>query len=219
MQSDRNLPDRPADGVIAVPEIRDYHAINAQLVGRLDSGHRTIRLAGVRGHRLLAAGLAGGWSAVIELDGDAGPELAAGLDAPGLTIVCRGRADDGAATGLRAGTVLVLGTVGVALGYAQRGGLVVAADGAGARAGLRQSGGDLVLIGRVGPLAGERQSGGCLFAVGDRLGPHAGHGRRGGRFVNLQAVASEAAQGAAAADRALCLARLEPLRPWLDAPI
>ncbi len=83
MDRDPHPADRPADVVIAVPEIRDYHAINSELVHRLDLGHRTIRLAGVRGQRLLAAGLVGGWSAVIELEGDAGPELAAGLDAPG----------------------------------------------------------------------------------------------------------------------------------------
>jgi glutamate synthase domain-containing protein 3 len=208
--------DRPGDVVIAVPEIRDYHAVNADVVRRLDAGHRLVRLAGVRGQRLLAAGLAGSWTAVVEVDGDAGPELAAGLDAPGLNVVCRGRADDGAASQLRAGTVLVLGEVGVAFGYAQVGGLAVARGAAGARAGLAQSGGDLVLLGAAGPLAGERQIGGRLFALADRIGPHAGRGRRGGRFIRVAAAETGVGHRGARADRAEWIARLEPLREWLE---
>ena len=36
---------------------------------------------------------------VIEVDGDAGPELAAEMDAPGVTVVCRGSTADGGAAG------------------------------------------------------------------------------------------------------------------------
>jgi glutamate synthase domain-containing protein 3 len=208
---DNHPADCPADVVIAVPEIRDYHAINSELVRCLDAGHRIHHLAGVRGHRLLAAGLAGTWTALIEVEGDAGPELAAGLDAPGVIVVCRGRADDGAASRLRAGTVLVLGEVGIAFGYAQAGGVAVARSGAGSRAGLGQSGGDLILLGTAGPLAGERQSGGRLFAFADRIGPHAGRGRSAGRLIRL-AVDGD---GSTAVDRAEWTARLEPLRPWI----
>ena len=59
--------------MISVPEIRDYHAINSEIVRHLDRGCRMIRLAGVRGQRLMASGLAGPWDATIEVDGDAGP--------------------------------------------------------------------------------------------------------------------------------------------------
>ena len=45
-----NTRDSPADVVLAVPEIRDYHAINSEIVRHLDAGRRTIRLAGVRGN-------------------------------------------------------------------------------------------------------------------------------------------------------------------------
>ncbi|HZW31510.1 MAG TPA: glutamate synthase [Isosphaeraceae bacterium] len=181
---DSRALDRPAAVVLAVPEIRDYRAINQELVRHLDRGCPSIRLTGALGQRLLASGLRGRWSAMIEIEGDAGPELAAGLDAPGLTVVCRGSAGDGAASGLKAGRVLVLGRVGTAVGYAQGGGLIMVAGTAGARAGLGQLAGDLILIGGAGPLAGERQSGGRLIAQAD-LGPHAGRGRRGGRFLRL----------------------------------
>src|SRR4051794_29906274 len=69
----------PAATSIPVPELRDYHQINAELVRRLDLGQRHVRLEGVAGHRLLVAGLAGPWQAIVEVDGNAGPELAAEL--------------------------------------------------------------------------------------------------------------------------------------------
>jgi methylamine---glutamate N-methyltransferase subunit B len=205
-------PGRPAEVVIVVPEIRDYHAINAEVVRHLDAGRARIRLADARGERLLAAGLNGPWAAVLEVDGHAGPELAAGLDATGLTIVCRGGADDGGASGLRAGRVIVLGEVGVAFGYAQRGGLAVAAGNAEGRAGLGQSGGDLVLLADAGPRAGERQSGGRLYALADRVGPHAGLGRRGGRLIRI------ARDDRNAADRLELIGTLGPAREWLGPP-
>lgn len=193
--------------VIAVPEIRDYHEINKEIVRHLDEGQRTIRLSGVRGQRLLAAGLRGGWTATIEVDGDAGPELAAGLDAPGLIVVGLASAADGAASGLRAGTLAILGDVGLALGYAIRGGLVIAAGPAGARAGLGQSGGQIVVLGEVGPMAAERQSGGRFVAPEGRLGPHVGLGRRGGELVQL------------APGDLVRLAILDPVREWLGPSI
>ena len=171
--------------VVSVAEIRDYHLINAEVVRHLDAGQLHVQLVGAEGQRLLLAGLAGAWTAVIEIDGRAGPELAAGLDAAGLTVVCRGPAADGAARGMRGGLIIVRGDVGAAVGYAQVGGAVVVWGAAGPRAGLNQAGGDLMLLGRVGALAGERQAGGRVFAVGAWLGPHASHGQRGGRFLTL----------------------------------
>lgn len=168
---------------ISIPEVRDYQRINAELVRHLDAGHGRVRLVGAEGQRLLAAGLAGAWEAVIEIEGFAGPELAAGTDAPGLSVVCRGPAADGAGSRLRNGRVMVLGDAGPAVGYAQSGGTIVVSGDAGPRAGLNQSGGVLVLLGSVGPLAGERQSGGYLFAFGHRLGAHAFRAQSGGRFI------------------------------------
>ncbi len=188
---------------IAVPEIRDYHEINKEIVRHLDEGRRTIRLSSVRGQRLLAAGLRGGWSATIEIEGDAGPELAAGLDAPGLTVIGLGSAADGAASGLRAGTLVILGRVGPALGYAMRGGLVVAAGSVGPRAGLGQSGGEIVVFGEAGPMAAERQSGGRFLIARGRLGPHPGFGRRGGERIEV------------AADDLFRLEILDSVREWL----
>jgi len=197
--------------VLTVPEIRDYQRINAELIQRLDAGHRLVRLAGVERQRLLVSGLKGRWEAVVEVEGEAGPELAAGLDAPGLTVVCRGAAADGAASGLRSGRVVILGAAGAAVGYAMRGGTAVVAGDAGPRAGLNQSGGILVLLGKAGRLAGERQSGGTLFIGADRLGPNAAVGRRGGRFVRLSpATATDPA------DAEQLRGVLDGVRPWLE---
>lgn len=213
MDASREI-EGPAEAVIAVPEIRDYHAINAEIVRHLDAGCRTIRLSGVRGQRLLASSLVGPWSGVIVVDGDAGPELASGLDAPGVIVVGRGQAADGAASGLKAGQVVVLGQVGMAFGYAMSGGLAVASGDAEGRAGLCQSGGDLVLLGRSGPLAGERQSGGRLYLFAESLGLHAGRGRRGGRFVAI--APEELAQSTGeVADRIEWAGLLAPLGAWL----
>jgi glutamate synthase domain-containing protein 3 len=170
---------------LLIPEIRDYQRINAELVGLLDAGHTRVRLARAEGQRLLVSGLRGSWKAEVEVEGLIGPELAAGLEAPGLTVVSRGDALDGAGSGLVAGLVMVLGRAGSALGYAQRGGLLAVRGDAGPRAGLNQSGGVLIVGGGLGRLAGERQSGGHFFALKANLGPHAGHARRGGRFVAL----------------------------------
>lgn len=209
----------PHAGPVAVPvvpvaEIRDYHLVNAEVVRHLDAGRVHVRLVGAEGQRLLLAGLAGAWTAVIEIDGRAGPELAAGLDAPGLTVLCRGPAADGAARGLRGGLILVRGDVGAAVGYAQVGGAVIVSGAAGPRAGLNQVGGDLMLLGRVGALAGERQAGGRLFAVGAWLGPHASRGHRGGRFLTL-AGRDDLATGLDPDDTHAATTLLGRAFPWL----
>jgi methylamine---glutamate N-methyltransferase subunit B len=210
---DSRSPSTAVEVLISVPEIRDFHAINAEILRHLDRGYRRIRLAGVRGQRLIVSRLTGPWDATIAVDGDAGPELAAGLEAPALTVVCLGQAADGAASGLRAGRLLALGLVGTAFGYAQQGGRAVAVAHAGPRAGLRQSGGDLVLLGHAGPLAGECQSGGRVFAFADRLGPHAGRGSRGGRFIRLGPGPGGSPEPVA--NRNALLDVLEPVRAWL----
>ena len=205
--------DDPRVPTVSIPDVRDYERINAELVQRLDGGHAHVRLVGAEGQRLLVAGLTGPWHALVEVEGRAGPELAAGLDAPGVTVVCRGGAADGAARGLRGGRVLVLGDAGSALAYAQEGGAVIAARGAGPRAGLNQRGGVLVLLGAVGRLAGERQSGGHVFALAGQVGPHAGRGRRGGRFVTLPGPGD--LTGVAAEDASLFGSLMGELSPWL----
>jgi glutamate synthase domain-containing protein 3 len=207
----------PRPAVLCLPEIRDYERINAELAQRLDEGHAHVRLTGAEGQRLLASGLAGGWSAVVEIEGSAGPELAAGLDAPGLTVVCRGPAADGAGRGLRAGLLLILGQAGDALGYALEGGAVVAAAGAGARAGLNQRGGTLIVLGAVGALAAERQAGGRFAAIETRLGPHAGRGRRGGQQIGLNADGSSPA-GLDPADLAELERARRALERWASLP-
>jgi methylamine---glutamate N-methyltransferase subunit B len=177
----------PVSPPIPVPELRDYHQINAELLRRLNLGQRLLRLEGVEGQRLLLLRLAGSWQAVVEVGGNAGPELAAEMDAPGVTVVCRGSAADGAGRDLRAGKLVILGHGGPVLGYFQRGGVIVAAGDVGARAGLCQRGGNLILLGNVGPLVGERQSGGSIFLNDGPIVPQAGHGACGGRLIRLQA--------------------------------
>jgi methylamine---glutamate N-methyltransferase subunit B len=213
---------RPApvpDSVLSIPEIRDYDRINAELVSRLDAGQAYVRLIGAEGQRLLLAGLSGAWSAQVEIEGETGPELAAALEAPGLTVVARGATGDGAARGLRAGRVILLGAAGDALAYGQEGGTVLAAAGAGHRAGLAQRGGSLVVLGPVGRLAGERQAGGRLFAVADRLGPHAGHARRGGSLLRLAPEAESAPDfGIAPEDAEILRTLLREAGPWIGEP-
>ena len=184
------LPDAEAGGgqggpSLSIPEIRDYQKINAELLTLLDEGHSFVRLEGAEGQRLLASGLSGPWDAVVEIAGRTGPELAASLDAPGLTVVANGPTADGAARGLKSGRVLILGDAGDSTGYSQSGGVLVVAGAAGHRAGLMQSGGCLAILGPTGRLAGDRQAGGWLFVPRGQLGPHPGRGRRGGRLLEF----------------------------------
>jgi glutamate synthase domain-containing protein 3 len=180
-------PAGPTPPVVTlnVPEIRDYEVINKELRRLLDEGAPRIVLAGVEGQRLLGFGLSGNWPATIVIDGRAGPELAARLDASNLTIICRGDAADGAAGGLRAGRIVIEGDAGDGLGYAQAGGTILVKGNAGHRAGLMQAGGSLIVLGDVGRLAGDRQGGGLLVAHRGRVGPHAGKGRVGGQLIEV----------------------------------
>ncbi|WP_422931230.1 glutamate synthase [Singulisphaera sp. PoT] len=196
---------------ISIPDIRDYERINAELIELLHQGCPRVRLVGAEGQRFLVSGLRGSWKALIEVEGRAGPELAAGLDAPGVTVICRGAAADGAGRGLRDGRLLVCGDVGEGLGYAQEGGVIITNRNAGNRAGLNQKSGVLVVLGRVGRLAGERQSGGLIFVDGSGLGPHAGRGHRGGRLVRLGS-ASDATPGELETLRGA----VSGLAPWID---
>ncbi len=183
-------PDAEAGGGsppprLSIPEIRDYQRINAELISLLDQGHREVYLDGAEGQRLLASGLRGGWRCLIEIEGATGPELAADLDAPGVTIMARGRAADGLARGVRSGTVVVLGGAGDGCGFGQSGGTVVVVGPSGHRAGLAQSGGTIAILGPIGRLPCDRQSGGRLFYRGDRPASFAGRGRSGGRLIRV----------------------------------
>jgi methylamine---glutamate N-methyltransferase subunit B len=149
---------------VLVPEIRDYQKINLEVARLLDSGAHLIRLVGVERQRLLLAGLRGGWDADIVVDGPAGPELAAGLNAAGLTILASDDVDDGAGSRMVDGRLLILGDADDGLAARIEGGLVVVLGRAGNRAALRQQGGRVVVRGGLGRLAGDRHSGGELIA-------------------------------------------------------
>ena len=180
------MPVEPAGTtppVIMIPEIRDYKRINAELIDLLNRGHRTIRLESAEGQRLIASGLMGTWSATIEIHGWTGPETAANLNAPNLTILANGPSLDGAARGLRAGRVLFSEDVGDAAGACQSGGTLVVSGSSGHRTGLGQAGGHLAIFGASGRLAGERQVGGWIFLRGRPIGPYLGRAGRGGRIV------------------------------------
>lgn len=180
------LADPPVGGatpVIPVPEIRDHRRINAEIGRLLDYGHRRVVLDGVESQRLLLYGLSGGWVATIEVRGLAGPEFAAELDAPGLTVLGLGGAGVGAGRGLRAGTLCLVGPVGDLVGNDMRGGRIVVVGPSGHRAGLRMAGGFLTLCGPTGRLLGERQSGGVIALQDLSREGHAGHARSGGRLL------------------------------------
>jgi hypothetical protein len=168
---------------IPVSLVRDYHQINRELVRALDDGRRRIRLTDVEGQRLLAAGLRGDWPAEVEILGNAGPELALGLDAPELSIICRGNAADGAGRGLRSGRLIILGHAGDAVGALMSGGSIVVQRDAGHRVGLRQRGGTIVLLGRSGRLLADRQSGGFCFAAPSTIDGSTSRERSGGSAI------------------------------------
>lgn len=176
---------------ISVPEIRDYHRINAELTQLLDQGVRRVKLVGVEKQRLLLAEITGPWSALVEVEGNAGPELGSRLNAPNLRILCRGSVADGLGSGLVDGKVLVLGDAGAGAGVSQRGGSIIVAGSAAERAGLNQYGGQLALLGEVGRLAGERQSGGTFLAFERNLAEWPGRNRRGGLSILLGQHTSE----------------------------
>ena len=171
--------------LILVPEIRDYERVNLEIVGRLQAGFRRILLQGVEGQRLLVSGIAGDWEATVIVEGRAGPDLGAGLNAPKLKVVCQGDVADGVGHSLRAGFIQVVGDAGTCAGYGQRGGVILLEGNVGPRAGLNQKGGLLVLLGTTALLAGERRTGGTLAAFGDRLGRLANYAATGGRSLAL----------------------------------
>ncbi|MGE3820991.1 MAG: glutamate synthase [Isosphaeraceae bacterium] len=185
MDAEADVPQGNASNVplVSVPDLRDYHLINKEVETHLNAGRRRVRLIGVERQRLLLSGLAGPWDAVVDVEGDVGPEFAEGLCAPNVTVICRGNASDGLGLGMEAGFVVVLGDAGPAVGYAMRGGTLVVKGRAGPRAGLNQVGGELILLGSVGGLAGERQSGGLISVVEGNCGPFLGRGRRGGELL------------------------------------
>ena len=198
---------------LPIPEIRDYQRINGELVALLDAGHPRVILDGAEGQRLLASGLRGPWDATIEIDGRTGPELAANLEAPGLTIVARGGTADGAGRGLRSGCVVVLGDAADGAGYSQSGGTLIVVGSAGHRAGLAQSGGTIAIIGEVGRLTGDRQAGGRLFSAGLLPDQFDGRGRTGGHRIRVED------DGAVPeADRAEWLRLLDLASAWADIP-
>lgn len=184
--------DHPADSApaVIVPEIRDYTRINAELVRLLDDGHRRVRLSGVDGHRLLAFGIRGSWKAIVDVEGSAGPELAAEMDAPNLAVICAGHAASGAGRSLRSGILLICGDAGPGLGYVQQGGNIVVAGDAAPRAGLDQKGGLILVGGSTGRLPAERQAGGRMIVRGS-IGAHARVGHRGGRLCRFDEATTE----------------------------
>ncbi|MEW4567117.1 glutamate synthase [Tautonia sp. JC769] len=175
----------PSAFEIPVSLVRDYQQINREILLALDSGHRLVRLTEVEGQRLLASGLRGPWDAVIEVIGNAGPELGAGLDAPGVTILCHGSAADGAGRGLRSGRLAISERSGDALGAWMSGGAIVVRGATGHRAGLRQRGGTLVLLGEAGRLLADRHSGGLIMADPGVITSASGRGRSEGLLVPL----------------------------------
>jgi formylmethanofuran dehydrogenase subunit C len=169
--------------VLSVPEVRDYARINAQVLRWLDSGRTRIELAGVANQRLLLAGLVGRWEARIDVRGDAGPELAAAMNAPNIVVTCFGSAADAAGRELAGGTVRILGDAADCSGYRLRGGSIFVAGSAGHRAGLEMTGGLIVVLEGAGRLCGHLQHGGRLIVKG-RTGPYPGTARDGGGFYS-----------------------------------
>lgn len=206
----RSVPSpEPPVATIDVPDIRDYHRINAELTQLLDQGTRHVRLLGAENQRLLLSKVAGPWSAIVEIEGNSGPELCFGMDAPGLRVVCRGSVADGVGSGMIEGKLLILGNAGSGAGVSQRGGSIIVGGNTAERAGLGQFGGTLTLLGSVAALAGERQVGGTLIGVKNLVkGPY-GRGHRGGHSILLLDQVE-------VPDAKFVAGILAPFRSWLD---
>ncbi|GIW87573.1 MAG: hypothetical protein KatS3mg108_1897 [Isosphaeraceae bacterium] len=198
---------------LPVPEVRDYHQINRRVTQWLDAGVGHVVLEGVERQRLLLAGLRGDWAAVVEVRGQAGPELAAELNAPNLLVVAQAGVDDGAGRGLTAGSLIVRGDCGAGLGYRQAGGIILACGGVGPRLGLEQRGGVLIALGSVDWLAGERQRGGSIWLPGASQPRLAGRGQVAGRLV----AGSRSPEWIDLAERTLrpLATRFRDVVPWL----
>jgi hypothetical protein len=177
---------------IPVPEIRDYQKINQEVARLLQEGHPRIRLTGVERQRLLLSGLRGPWTAVIEVEGNPGPEFASYLDTPGVAVLCRGSTADGAGYGLQSGQVLVQGSAGDVAGGWMQGGSLTILGAVGHRAGLRQHGGLLVLGSSPGRLVADRQQGGVTLTAlpVDALARLRGRPGTGGRTLSLADLAT-----------------------------
>ena len=171
---------------LSIPDIRDYQRINADLVALLGLGHSEVRLLGAERQRLLASGLRGNWIARVVIEGNCGPEVAADLDAPNLTIECLGDVGDGAGRGLKAGRLVVNGSAGDATGFLMTGGTLLVVGGSGDRTGLRQRGGEIVVFGPTGRLTSDRRSGGILRLRLDSTGPHLARGASGGSLMPIE---------------------------------
>ena len=172
----------PPDSIVVVAEIRDYERINAEMVQRLDAGRQKILLKGAEGQRLLLAGLAGPWTAVVEIEGNAGPELAAAVSSPRADGASRregrrrsgpgpprGPSDRPRRRGRRARLRSGRGD------HHRRRGRRDTAPGWASAAACSSSWGA-----SAGSPAIARR-GARLFVLADRLGPYAGRGQRGGR--------------------------------------
>ena len=177
---------------VPVALVRDYQRINREVAQALDDGRTLVRLTEVEGQRLLCAGLRGPWHGVVEVVGDAGPELAAGLDAPALTVHCVGSALDGAGADLKNGRLAVSGSAGDGLGARMEGGIVVVAGPCGHRVGLRQRGGLILLLGPSGRLLGDRQAGGLLVAEPRAIDTQSGRPGTGGDRVSQRMFGGDA---------------------------
>lgn len=174
---------RAEEAEILVPEIRDYHQINREVARLLSTGATRVRLMGVDGQRLLLSGLEGPWSATLEIVGTTGPDLAFGMNAPGVRAIVMGSAGAGAGYGLKAGTVLIVRDAAEGVGARMEGGTVIVAGTAGHRAGYRQSGGRLLVLGPAGRLAGDRRTGGTLLLDAARASTPFGRGAIGFRWL------------------------------------
>lgn len=159
-----------------MPEIRDYHVINRLVAQALENGEHEIQLAGVDGQRLLLERLTGPWKARIEINGNAGPELAFAMNAPSVAVDCLGNAADGTGAHLNAGLLTIRGSTGAAAALCQHGGTIVVHGQTGPRAALRMNGGILVLMSSPATRTGEWQSGGTIYQPPQTQADTARHG-------------------------------------------
>ncbi|WP_460173340.1 GltB/FmdC/FwdC-like GXGXG domain-containing protein [Vulcanisaeta sp. JCM 14467] len=174
----------------------DYKELNEEILRRILSGERIVRVINVRGQRFIGVNLPrhGIRDVRVEIYGTPGNSLA-NLN-NGVEFVVYGNAQDDVADTMHGGRVVIHGDARDVLGQALQGGEVFVRGNAGNRVGIqmreyRDRRPYLIIGGRVDDYLGEYMAGGVIMVLGidslnkcnvQLVGKHVGSGMVGGRI-------------------------------------
>ena len=174
----------------------NYRELNEEILRRILSGERIVRVINVRGQRFIGVNLPrhGVKDVRVEIYGTPGNSLA-NLN-NGVEFVVYGNAQDDVADTMHGGRVVIHGDARDVLGQALQGGEVFVRGNAGNRVGIqmreyRDRRPYLIIGGRVDDYLGEYMAGGVIMVLGidslgrccmQLVGKHVGSGMVGGRI-------------------------------------